>query len=189
MAINLAQIIANELALQSWQVTRSIELFDTDNTVPFVARYRKEITGGLDEAQLRTILERLTYLRHLEARKETVLKSIEEQGKLTDELRDRIAKAATLQEVEDLYLPYKPKRRTRATIARERGLEPLAQMMLAQELTKGDLEQIAAAFLNDDVPTSGDAYAGAADIIAEMIAEDADIRAAVRERTREKRGW
>jgi uncharacterized protein len=154
--------------------------------VPFVARYRKEVTGGLDETQLRTILERLTYLRNLEARKETVLKNIEEQGKLSDELRQRIETAATLQAVEDLYLPYKPKRRTRATIARERGLEPLAQAILAQELTKGNLAEIAAAYLNDDVPTVEDALAGACDIIAETVAEDADTRAGVRERTRQE---
>ena len=186
MPIDFAQTIAGELAVRPAQVARSIELFDDDNTVPFVARYRKEVTGGLDEVQLRTILERLTYLRNLEARKEAVLKSIEEQGKLTDELRARIEAAATLQEVEDLYLPYKPKRRTRATIARERGLEPLAQMMLAQELTKGDLAEIAAAFLTEEVPTAEDAYAGARDIIAEMVAEDADMRAGVRERTRDE---
>jgi uncharacterized protein len=179
-----AQIIATGLDIRPQQVARSIELFDNDNTVPFVARYRKEVTGGLDEAQLRTILERLTYLRNLEARKETVLRSIEEQGKLTDELRERILAATTLQEVEDLYLPYKPKRRTRATVARERGLEPLAQTMLAQELTQGDPAQIAADFLNDDVPTPEDALAGARDIIAEMVTEDADVRAAVRKQTR-----
>ena len=123
MPIDFARTIAGELAVRPAQVARSIELFDDDNTVPFVARYRKEVTGGLDEEQLRIILERLTYLRNLEARKEVVLKSIEEQGKLTDELRARIEAATTLQEVEDLYLPYKPKRRTRATIARERGLD------------------------------------------------------------------
>jgi uncharacterized protein len=184
MPIDLVQTIAHELEIRPVQVARSIELLDDDNTVPFVARYRKEVTSGLDEAQLRTILERLTYLRNLEARKETVLRSIEEQGKLTDELRARIEAASTLQEVEDLYLPYKPKRRTRATIARERGLEPLAQTLLAQELTEGDLAQIAAPFLSDDVPSVEDAYAGARDIIAETVAEDADVRAAVRERTR-----
>lgn len=186
MSIDFAQIIAHELGIQRQQAARSIELFDGENTVPFVARYRKEVTGGLDEAQLRTILERLTYLRNLEARKETVLKSIEEQGKLTDELRRRIEAADTLQAVEDLYLPYKPKRRTRATIARERGLEPLAQAMLAQELTKGNLAEIAAAYLNDDVPTVEDALAGACDIIAETVAEEADTRASVRERTRQE---
>lgn len=186
MPIDFAQIIAAELGIQRQQAARSIELFDSENTVPFVARYRKEVTGGLDEAQLRTILERLTYLRNLEARKETVLHSIAEQGKLTDELRGRIEAADTLQAVEDLYLPYKPKRRTRATIARERGLEPLAQAMLAQELTQSSLAEIAAAYLSDDVPTVEDALAGACDIIAETVAEDADTRAGVRERTRQE---
>ena len=186
MSIDYAQTIAAELDIRPVQVARCVELFDEDNTVPFVARYRKEVTGGLDEAQLRDILDRLTYLRNLEARKETVLRSIEEQGKLTDELRARIEAATTLQAVEDLYLPYKPKRRTRATVARERGLEPLAETMLAQELTQGDLEDIAAPFLNDDVPSVEDAYAGARDIIAETVAEDADVRASVRERTRDE---
>jgi uncharacterized protein len=188
LTINFAQTIAAGLNVHPEQVARSIELFDTNNTLPFVARYRKEITGGLDEAQLRAILERLTYLRNLEARKETVLNSIEEQGKLTDELRAKIEAAATLQLVEDLYLPYKPKRRTRATVARERGLEPLAQQLLAQELTTGDPAEIATQFLNDDVPTPEDALAGARDIIAESVAEDADARARVRDRTR-KEAW
>ncbi len=183
MPINIAQTIAAELEVRPQQVARSIELFDNDNTVPFVARYRKEVTGGLDETQLRTILERLTYLRHLADRKETVLKSIEEQGKLTDELRARLEVAETLQVVEDLYLPYKPKRRTRATVAREKGLAPLAQTMLTQELTGGSLAELAAPFLNDDVPSADDALAGARDIIAETVAEDADIRAAVRQKT------
>lgn len=180
MPIDFAQTIAAELSVRPAQVARSIELFDNENTVPFVARYRKEVTGGLDETQLRTILERLTYLRNLEARKETVLRSIDEQGKLTDELRNRIEAATTLQTVEDLYLPYKPKRRTRATIARERGLEPLAETMLAQEITDGDPNQLAAPFLNDQVPTVEEALAGARDIIAETVAEDADVRATVR---------
>jgi uncharacterized protein len=188
MPIDFAQMIAAELNIQRYQAARSIELFDSDNTVPFVARYRKEVTGGLDEAQLRTILERLTYLRHLEERKQTVLKSIEEQGKLTDELRQRIETATTLQAVEDLYLPYKPKRRTRATIARERGLEPLAQIILAQDVTKGNWAEMAAAYLNEHVPSVEDALAGACDIIAETVAEDADTRATVRERTR-KEAW
>lgn len=184
MSIDFAKMIAVDLGVQPGQVARSIELFDAENTVPFVARYRKEVTGGLDEAQLRTILERLTYLRNLEARKETVLKSIDEQGKLTDELRTRIETVATLQELEDLYLPYKPKRRTRATMARERGLQPLADQMLDPKITQGDPVEIAAAYLGDEVPTPEDALAGARDIIAETVAEDADIRARVRERTR-----
>jgi uncharacterized protein len=189
VTIDFAQLIAADLAdVRPNQVARSIELFDADNTVPFVARYRKEMTGGLDELQLRTILERLTYLRNLEARKETVLASIEEQGKLTDNLRVQIAAAATLQEVEDLYLPYKPKRRTRATIARERGLEPLAEQILAQSTAGGSVGQIAAGFINDDVPTADDALAGARDIIAERVAENATVRASVRDRTR-REAW
>ena len=181
---DFAQTIAAEIDLRPQQVARAVELFDDDNTVPFVARYRKEVTGGLDEVQLRTILERMTYLRNLQARKETVLASIEEQGKLTDELRERIEAAATLQAVEDLYLPYKPKRRTRATIARERGLEPLAELMLAQEGTAEDVAQVAAKFLSDEVPTADEALAGARDIVAETVAEDADIRETVRKQTR-----
>ncbi len=185
MPIDIPTLIARELGLRPAQVERTIALFDEGNTVPFVARYRKEVTGGLDEAQLRAILERVTYLRNLEARKETVLRSIEEQGKLTDDLRQRIEAATTLQEVEDLYLPYKPKRRTRATIARERGLEPLADRIWAQEDEEGDLEAIARPFLGDEVPTVEDAYAGARDVIAERVAEDADIRAWLRDFLRE----
>ncbi len=186
MSINFAKTIAADLQVRPEQVARSIELFDAENTVPFVARYRKEVTGGLDESQLRAILERLTYLRNLAARKETVLRSIEEQGKLTDELRARLEAAATLQEVEDLYLPYKPKRRTRATVARERGLEPLAGQMLAQDITGGNPLEIAAKFVNNDVPTPEDALAGARDIIAETVAEDADTRTIVRDKMRQQ---
>ena len=186
MTIDFSRTIATDLNVGAGQVARSIELFDADNTVPFVARYRKEVTGGLDETQLRTILERLTYLRNLEARRETVLKTIEEQGKLTGELRARIEGATTLQEVEDLYLPYKPKRRTRATIARERGLEPLAEAIMAQDNVAGDPVEIAAGFVNDDVQNPEDALAGARDIIAENVAEDADIRAEVRDKTRQE---
>jgi uncharacterized protein len=184
LTIDFSRTIATDLNVGAGQVTRSIELFDADNTVPFVARYRKEVTGGLDEAQLRTILERLTYLRNLEARRETVLKTIEEQGKLTGELQARIEGATTLQEVEDLYLPYKPKRRTRATIARKRGLEPLAEAIMAQDPVAGDPAEIAVGFVNDDVQSPEDALAGARDIIAENVAEDADIRADARDKTR-----
>ncbi|GAB4444426.1 MAG: Tex family protein [Anaerolineae bacterium] len=184
MSFNPTTIIADELKIKPTQVASAVELFDGDNTVPFVARYRKEVTGGLDELQLRTILERLTYLRNLQARKETVLASIEEQGKLTTDLRADIESATTLQAVEDLYLPYKPRRRTRATIARERGLEPLAQQILAQDTLQGDPADLAAAFLNDDVPGVEEALAGARDIVAESVAENAAIRATIRERTR-----
>jgi uncharacterized protein len=127
-------VIAEELSLRWQQVKNTLELLDQDNTVPFIARYRKEVTGSLDEEQIRTIAQRGKYLRTLQERKQTVLRSIEEQGKLTAELAERIQAAVKLQEVEDLYLPYKPKRRTRATIAREKGLEPLALMIMAQTL-------------------------------------------------------
>jgi uncharacterized protein len=175
--------IAQELGLKADQIARTVQLLDEDNTIPFIARYRKEVTGGLDEEQLRAIQARLNYLRNLEERKETVLKSIAEQGKLTPELEAKIRAAMVLQEVEDLYLPYKPKRRTRATVARERGLEPLAELILAQEVTEGTLEQFAQDYLSEEVPTVEDAYAGARDIVAEVVSEDADLRKMVRERT------
>jgi len=179
----IIKTIAGELNLAARQVTATIALLDDGNTVPFIARYRKEVTGSLDETQVRAIESRLAYLRNLEARKATVLKSIAEQGKLTPELETAIRAATVLQEVEDLYLPYKPKRRTRATVARERGLEPLAELILAQEVTTGTLEEHAAPFLSDDVPTVEEAYAGARDIVAEVVAEDAAVRKMVRHET------
>ena len=185
MPVDFTKTLAAELGVRPGQVAQSIALLDDDNTVPFISRYRKEATGGMDETQLWAIQERLAYLRNLEARKETVLNSIDEQGKLTGELRTRIEETATLQAVEDLYLPYKPKRRTRATIARELGLEPLAELMLAQELETGDLDEIAAPYITEGVPSVEDAYAGACDIIAERVAEDADIRSIVRNRMRD----
>ncbi len=179
------QHIAEELNLRPEQVKATIELLDDENTVPFIARYRKEVTGGLDEEQIRAIEDRIRYLRILEDRKQTVLKSIEEQGKLTDELREKIEAATRLQEVEDLYLPYKPKRRTRATIAKEKGLEPLAQRMWEQQDTEGDPEAIAAEFIDEEkgVASAAEALAGARDIIAEWISDDADVRKLVREMT------
>ncbi len=175
--------IAQELGLRADQVSRTVELLDDDNTVPFIARYRKEVTGTLDETQIRAIQERLAYLRNLQARKASVLDSIREQGKLTPELEKEFQAAATLQRVEDLYLPYKPKRRTRATVAREHGLEGLAQMILDQITTKDTPEQCAQAFLSDEVPTVEEALAGARDIVAEIIAEDARVRQYIRQRT------
>ncbi|HSJ58813.1 MAG TPA: Tex family protein, partial [Anaerolineae bacterium] len=171
--------IAQELSLARAQVAATVALFDDGNTIPFVARYRKEATGNLDEEQLRQIEERLGYLRRLSERKETVLKSIEEQGKLTPELAAAIQAAQTMQAVEDLYLPYKPKRRTRATIARERGLEPLADTLMAQTATQA-LDDLAASFLSDEVPDVHAALAGARDIIAERVAEDAAVRGQAR---------
>ncbi len=181
--MDIPQTIARELAVGSQQVARTIALFDEGNTVPFIARYRKEVTGELDEVQVRTIEERLAYLRALEARKETVLQSIAEQDKLTPELEQAIREATVRQTVEDLYLPYRPKRRTRATMARERGLAPLAEMIVAQQVAKGSLEALAGPYLSEEVPTAEEAYAGARDIVAERVAEDADTRQAVRAKT------
>jgi uncharacterized protein len=176
---DIIAIVAGELNLPTGQVAATVTLFDEGNTIPFVARYRKEATGGLDEEQLRQIDERLAYLRRLSDRKDTVLKSIDEQGKLTPELEAAIQAAATLQTVEDLYLPYKPKRRTRATIARERGLEPLADILVAQQDPR-PLEALAADYLSEEVPDTGSALAGARDILAERFAEDAAVRGEAR---------
>lgn len=179
------KLIADEEKIRVEQVQATIALLDDENTVPFIARYRKEVTGGLDENQIIAIQDRVRYLRALEERKQTVLKSIEEQGKLTDELRAQITAAVKLQEVEDLYLPYKPKKRTRATIAKEKGLEPLAQQMWAQQENSGNLEEIAAAYVDAEkgVNTAEEALAGARDIIAEWVSDDAEVRKLVRERT------
>ncbi len=183
--LDMIRLIADELNLKAFQVQNTIELLDSGNTVPFIARYRKEATGSLDENQIRAIQDRIQYLRTLEARKETILKSIEEQGKLTPELKAKIEKATKLQEVEDLYLPYKPKKRTRATVAKEKGLEPLAEMILKQEITEGAPEEFAVKFVNDEkeVRTVEEALQGARDIVAEVVSDDADVRKAIREAT------
>jgi len=181
--MNIPHVIAQELNILDKQVTAVINLFGEGATVPFIARYRKEHTGGLDEDYLRDIEDRLSYLTILESRKETVLKSIEEQGKLTDELRDKILAAMKLQEVEDLYLPYKPKRKTRGTIAKAKGLEPLAHFIVENPKFKGDREELFAQYINPElgVNSSEAALQGAMDIIAEMISESAIVRQAVRE--------
>jgi uncharacterized protein len=177
----LINAIAAATQTQPQQVAGAVELLDEGNTIPFIARYRKERTGGLDEEQLRAVAERLTYLRGLDERKQAILASIGEQGKLTAELEAAIAAADTLQAVEDIYLPYRPKRRTRATLARELGLEPLAQMILTQP-AGGKPEAAAQAFLTADVPDVEAALAGARDIVAEQMAETAAIRQYARER-------
>ncbi len=174
------QTIAAAINVKPIQVSTAIELLDAGNTIPFIARYRKEMTGGLDEEQLRQVESAVEKRRALDERTATILASIEEQGKLTDELREKIAAAATLTELEDLYAPYKPKRRTRASIARERGLQPLADFILQQPPGGEPPEEIAAAYLNEDVLTAEDALAGARDIVAEVIADDAAIRQGVR---------
>ncbi|HEX6558129.1 MAG TPA: Tex-like N-terminal domain-containing protein, partial [Longimicrobiales bacterium] len=170
---DLTQRVAAELSIAPWQVQRALALFDEAATVPFVARYRKEVTGGLDEVRLRAIEERAAYLSELEERRAAIQSSIQEQGKLDDALRARILAAETKQALEDLYLPFKPKRRTRATIAREKGYEPLADRIWYHAATDADVADEAA-----------DALQGARDILAERVSEDADIRAWVRDFTR-----
>lgn len=182
---DLIRAIATATHTQPQQVSGAVELLDEGNTIPFIARYRKERTGGLDEEQLRAVAERLAYLRGLDERKQAVLASLAEQEKLTKELESAIAAADTLQAVEDIYLPYRPKRRTRATVARELGLEPLAQLILAQP-SSGKPENAARQFLSADVPDVETALAGARDIVAEQMAETAAIRQFARERFYEK---
>jgi uncharacterized protein len=182
-AMELVKVIAAELNLGLRQVENTAQLLDEGNTVPFIARYRKEVTGELDEEQIRNIEARLKYLRNLESRKDEVLKSLEEQGKLTPELAAALAAAVKLQEVEDLYRPYKPKKRTRAMIAKERGLGPLAALIWDQTTESGVLDQWVAPFINNElgVATVADALAGARDIIAERVADDPDYRKMLRE--------
>lgn len=181
---DIPQRIAKELSVRPQQVAKTIELLDEGNTVPFIARYRKEITGSLLDEQIRSIEERLTYLRNLIKRQEEILRSISEQGKLTDELKMQIEKAQKLQELEDLYLPFKQKRATRASKAREKGLEPLAVAMMAQKEKKGKAISFAASFINEEkgVATAEEALAGARDICAETIMEEASLRQTMRDR-------
>jgi uncharacterized protein len=181
MARSHAEIISTELKLSTSQVERTLALLGEGATIPFISRYRKEATGGLDEVQIGSIDERRTYLAELDARKETVLKEIASQGKLDDGLRKKIESTLSKTELEDLYLPYKPKRRTRATIARDKGLEPLAEKILEQNEREASREQLALPFLKEDVPDTEAAFAGARDIVAERISERAEIRAALRE--------
>ena len=175
-------IIAKELGVKPGQVESAVTLLDEGNTVPFIARYRKEVTGELQDEQLRTIEERIKYLRNLEARRQEIINSITEQDKMTDELMASLMKAVKLQELEDLYLPYRPKKRTRAMIARERGLEPLADMILNDTVTSGNPIDIAKDYISEDVPTPEDAIQGASDIVAEIVSDSADFRAALRKR-------
>ncbi len=183
--MKITHILAKELNVKTWQVESTIALIDDGNTIPFIARYRKELTGELSDTTLRDLYERLTYLRNLQSRKADVIKNIEEQGKLTEELRLLIENAKILQEVEDLYRPYKQKKRTRATIAKEKGLEPLAEIIFAQEKSEETLIDIATAFINAElgVETAQDAINGALDIIAETISDSADFRREIRDNT------
>ena len=183
--------IKEELQVEKWQVEAAVQLIDEGNTIPFISRYRKEVTGSLDDEQLRNLDERLTYLRNLEEKKEQVLNSIEEQGKLTDELREKINAAETMVVVDDLYRPYRPKRKTRASVAKEKGLDGLAEFIMAQE-TSAPIEEEAVKYLREDedeaksVKTVEDAIQGAKDIIAEAISDEADYRIYIRNITMEE---
>ena len=178
----IIQIIADELNIKKSQVENTIKLIDEGNTIPFIARYRKEVTGGLSDEVLRTFGERLNYLRNLEKRKEEVTNSIEEQGKLTEEIVKDLENAITLAEVEDIYRPYKQKKKTRATVAKAKGLEPLAEIILAQEETK-NLQEIAAEYISEEkeVKTVEEAIQGALDIIAEMISDNPEYRKLIKQ--------
>lgn len=185
--MDINQKITEELGVKLWQVEAAVKLIDEGNTIPFIARYRKEATGTLDDEQLRKLYERLVYLRNLEEKKEQVLASIEEQGKLTEELKKQILEAQTQVVVEDLYRPYRPKRRTRATIAKEKGLEPLATLIMLQK-TKESLEEVAKQYINEEkgVTNVQEALEGARDIIAENISDEADYRSWIRKQTMQK---
>ena len=179
--MNINHIIANELSVKLWQVDAAIKLIDEGNTIPFIARYRKPVTGELNDEQLRTLDERLKYLRNLEEKKKTVVDSITEQGKMTDEIMSKIAMAETIVAVDDIYRPYRPKRKTRATEAKAKGLEPLADIFLKQEKNKNPEEE-AKAFVNEEkgVANAAEAIQGAKDIIAEMVSDNDEFRKAIR---------
>ena len=182
--MNINTMLATEFSLAQWQIDNTVKLIDDDNTIPFIARYRKEMTGEIDDQQLRDLYDRLKYLRSLAERKQQVIQSLEENGHLTDELTQKLAAATTLTQVEDIYRPFKPKRRTRATIAEERGLGPLADLIEAQDLTTS-LETIATPYVDEskEVPDIPAALAGASDIIAERISDNPTCRTAVRNLT------
>ena len=182
--MDINQVITGELGVKRWQVDAAVKLIDEGNTIPFIARYRKEVTGTLDDAQLRTLHERLMYLRNLEEKKEQVLASIEEQGKLTEELKKQILAAETMVVVEDLYRPYRPKRRTRAMIAKEKGLEPLAALITLQKAEK-PIDVYAEEYVNPEkeVKSVKEAIDGAKDIIAESVSDEADYRSWIRKAT------
>ncbi|NLM03853.1 MAG: RNA-binding transcriptional accessory protein, partial [Clostridiales bacterium] len=175
--------LMKEFNLRQSQIDNTIELIDEGNTIPFIARYRKEMTGGLTDEVLRELYDRLVYLRNLESRKEEVIRLIDEQGKLTEELRKAIIDATVLQRIEDLYRPYRTKRRTRATIAIEKGLEKLAEIILNQEIESGDMEKLAEPFINEEleVHCTEDAINGAKDIIAEIISDNPEYREKIRD--------
>ena len=192
--MDINQKLTEELNVKRWQTDAAVNLIDEGNTIPFISRYRKEATGSLNDEQLRKLHERLVYLRNLEEKKEQVISSIEEQGKMTEELKAQILAAETQVAVEDLYRPYRPKRRTRATIAKEKGLEPFAAFILLQQ-AKEPLEETAKEYITagkegvseeKEVKTAQDAIQGALDIIAESISDNADYRSQIRKVTMQK---
>ena len=182
--MDIIQKLTEELEVKRWQVEAAVQLIDEGNTIPFISRYRKEVTGSLNDEQLRKLHERLQYLRNLEEKKEQVLATIEEQGNLTEELKAQILAAETLVVVEDLYRPFRPKRRTRATIAKEKGLEPLAALIMLQRLEM-PLEEAAAEYISEEkeVASAEEAIEGAKDIFAESISDEADYRIYIRDLT------
>ena len=186
--MNIFEQIAKELNIKVGQVENTVKLIDEGNTIPFIARYRKEVTGNLDDEILRNLEQKLQYLRNLEQRKEDVIRLIDELGELTEELRKEIINAETLSKVEDIYLPFRPKKRTRATIAKEKGLKPLADLILDRKLNEGNFEQKVSEFIDEEkeVLTIEDAMAGALDIIAEMVSEDKDFRDVLRKDANKK---
>ena len=181
MAEKIYSVLADELDIKLWQVEATVKLIDEGNTIPFIARYRKDVTGSLNDEVLRKFDERLTYLRNLEARKEQIISSIEEQGKLTEDLRNAINKQTTMVSLEDLYLPYRPKRRTRAIIAKERDLEPLSKELFSSDFKLSDADK----YINieKEVLSREDAINGASDIIAENISDNATYRDYIRKYT------
>ncbi|HHY13252.1 MAG TPA: RNA-binding transcriptional accessory protein, partial [Thermoanaerobacterales bacterium] len=183
--MNIIQIIADEINIKENKVLNTVKLLDEGNTVPFIARYRKEMTGELDESIIREIESKLDYIRNLENRKQEVIRLIDEQEKLTKELEEKIKNAKVLQEVEDLYRPYRPKRRTRASMAKEKGLEPLAEAIFEQEMTEEKLINFALSFVDEekDILSVDDAIQGAQDIIAEWVSDNAQYRQIIRELT------
>ena len=182
--MDINKSLAKEFAVQLWQIEATVKLIDEGNTIPFIARYRKEATGALNDEVLRKLYERLNYLRNLEEKKAQVIAAIEEQGKLTEELRKQIQAAETLVVVEDLYRPYRPKRRTRAMIAKEKGLEPLANIIRLQMINHS-VEEEAKAFLDGEkgVHTAEEALAGAMDILAEAVSDEPSYRMRIRSMT------
>ncbi|MBE0699995.1 MAG: RNA-binding transcriptional accessory protein, partial [Anaerolineaceae bacterium] len=179
---NYATTIAKQFNLRPEKVNAAIELFGEGNTIPFIARYRKEVTGTLDEEQLRQIESTLGKLRALDERRATIISSVEETGNMTDELRKKIIQAETITALEDIYQPYKPKRRTRASIAKEKGLQQLADLILSQARLKESPDNVAQRFLNDQVQSIEEALAGARDIVAETISDHPEVRRKTREK-------